>query len=220
MRVTKSFCALLVALLLGFSQLGFSADGWESNGAKDGVNLFTKSYAGESLKAFRGNKVFNASIKQIYWVLQNPDAKFRMEWVDRLYLSERLEGPKSLGTPHSSVTYQAYKLPWPISNRDQVVKTSAKREGKDLVITLKSTDHGNKPSSKTVGVRMDLLFAIYNLKYVDENKTDVTVSVRVDSKGAIPNWLSNLIYKSWPVKTLNALEKQSGKFNGQNVSMP
>ena len=68
MRVTKSFCALLVALLLGFSQLGFSADGWEAAGGKKGVSLFTKSYAGQSLKAFRGTKVFN-KIKQIYWVL-------------------------------------------------------------------------------------------------------------------------------------------------------
>ena len=55
---------------------------------------------------------------------------------------------------------------------------------------------------------------------VDENKTDVTVSVRIDSKGAIPTWLSNLINKTWPVKTLNALEKQTAKYNGENFSMP
>ena len=220
MRVTKSGFALLVALFLGFSQIGAASDNWESNGVKDGVSLYTKAYEGEALKAFRGNKVFNASIKQIYWVLQNPDSKFRMEWVDRLYLSERLESPKSLGVPHSSIIYQAYKLPWPISNRDQVVKTSAKRDGKNLIITLKSTLNDKKPTADTIGVRMELLYAVYNLNYVDENKTDVTVSVRIDSKGSIPTWLSNLINKTWPVKTLNALEKQTAKYNGENFSMP
>ncbi len=220
MRVTKSGFALLVALFLGFSQIGAASNDWESNGVKDGVSLYTKAYEGEALKAFRGNKVFNASIKQIYWVLQNPDSKFRMEWVDRLYISERLESPKSLGVPHSSIIYQAYKLPWPISNRDQVVKTSAKRDGKNLIITLKSTLNDKKPTADTIGVRMELLYAVYNLNYVDENKTDVTVSVRIDSKGAIPTWLSNLINKTWPVKTLNALEKQTAKYNGENFSMP
>tara|TARA_Y100001970_G_C14037496_1_gene751906 strand:- start:147 stop:809 length:663 start_codon:yes stop_codon:yes gene_type:complete len=220
MRVTKSGFALLVALFLGFSQISVASENWESNGVKDGVSLYTKAYEGEALKAFRGNKVFNASIKQIYWVLQNPDSKFRMEWVDRLYISERLESPKSLGVPHSSIIYQAYKLPWPISNRDQVVKTSAKRDGKNLIITLKSTLNDKKPTADTIGVRMELLYAVYNLNYVDENKTDVTVSVRIDSKGAIPTWLSNLINKTWPVKTLNALEKQTAKYNGENFSMP
>jgi hypothetical protein len=67
---------------------------------------------------------------------------------------------------------------------------------------------------------MDLLFAIYNLKYLEDNKTEVTVSVRIDPKGLIPNWFSNIIYKSWPVNTLNRLEKQASKYSGQNVSMP
>ena len=220
MRITKGFFTLLVTFLLSFSQLGFASDGWDSAGEKKGVSIFTKSYAGQSLKAFRGTKVFNKSIKQVYWVLSQKDPNFRKEWVDRLYISEPLESAKTLGTPHSSVTYQAYDTPWPISNRDQVVKTQATREGKSLKVMLKSTTHSKKPAADTVGVRMDLLFAIYNLKYVDDNKTEVTVSVKIDPKGLIPDWFSNIIYKTWPVKTLNRLEKQAAKYNGQNVNMP
>tara|TARA_Y100001954_G_scaffold107298_1_gene116499 strand:+ start:6761 stop:7423 length:663 start_codon:yes stop_codon:yes gene_type:complete len=220
MRITKGFVTLLIAFLLSFSQLGLASDGWDAAGGKKGVNLFTKTYAGESLKAFRGTKVFNKSIKQIYWVLSQKDPNFRKEWVDRLYISEPLEDAKSLGVPHSSVTYQAYDTPWPITNRDQVVKTQTERDGKNLIVTLKSTTHGKKPAADSVGVRMDLLFAIYNLKYLEDNKTEVTVSVRIDPKGLIPNWFSNIIYKSWPVNTLNRLERQASKYSGQNVSMP
>ena len=218
--MTKGFFTLMVAFFLTLSSFSFASDGWESAGGKDGVDLFTKTSAGESLKAFRGTKVFSKSIKQIYWVLSQKDPNFRKEWVDRLYISEPLESAKTLGIPHSSVTYQAYDTPWPISNRDQVVKTQATREGKSLKVTLKSTTHSKKPAADTVGVRMDLLFAIYNLKYVGDNKTEVTVSVKIDPKGLIPDWFSNIIYKTWPVKTLNRLEKQAAKYNGQNVNMP
>mgnify|MGYP001224500150 CR=1 FL=1 len=203
----------LFSIFLLFSVLGHASE-WESLGETKKVKGFVKPVPGSTLKAFKGITVIEAPMKKVYWVISNNNADFRKQWVNRLETTKVLEEKSK----YERVTYGAFDLPWPISNRDYVYHVKASKKGENVYIAIKSTTHSDAPS--TVGVRAHLNNSNYVLEPLGENKTKVTVEIHTDPKGLLPSWLVNLIQKNWPVKTLNGIRKQTAKYSGENVHLP
>ena len=134
--------------------------------------------------------------------------------MDRLSTTKVLE----VKNKYERITYGAFDLPWPISDRDYVYHVKASKQGENVYIAIKSATHSDAPG--TVGVRAHLNNSNYVLEPLGDNKTKVTVEIHTDPKGLLPSWLVNLIQKSWPVKTLNGIRKQTAKYSGENVNMP
>lgn len=208
----------LWALLLGLSAATLAspalAGGWEVVNREDGITVSRKAVAGSPLVAFKGEGVVDAPMEKILHVLVDND--HRTEWVDRLYISERLEQKGS----HDFVVYQAFKLPVVMSNRDYVYRGRAvlKPDGK-VVLELGSVKHRAAP--KTVGVRAHLINSRYVLApTAGGTKTKVRVEIHTDPKGLLPSWIVNLIQKSWPVKTLNGIRRQVKKPHVKTYPLP
>jgi hypothetical protein len=215
MIFSRKLFAYLVTFLLLLAPLGHAGeDGWETLGESKKVTGFVKAIPGTSLKAFKGVTEIEASLEKVYWVISNNNEAFRKEWVGRLETSKTLE----IKTKHERITYGAFDLPWPISDRDYVYHVKATRKDKNIFIAIKSTLHDKAP--KTVGVRAHLNNSNYVLEPLGDNKTKVTVEIHTDPKGLLPAWLVNIIQKNWPVKTLNGIRKQTAKFSGEKVTLP
>lgn len=182
---------------------------WEYVGTTDGVKVWRRSVAGTALLQFRGETTVPVHIGKVLSVFL--DRNQRKFWVDRYDDSKMLEQPN----PMSETYWIKFKLPFPISNRDYVLRADAvvNTANHTLKASIKSVRDARKPDDDCC-VRAHLQQTYYLFEAVKgKEQTKMTVEVQTDPKGMLPDWLINSIQKNWPSKTLSALANRASKLD-------
>lgn len=201
MRTAHVRLASLAAALVLVPSLAGADPGWEHVDRQDGIEVYRMERPGSSLLAFKGVTVIEAPLAKVLWVLADND--HRTEWVDLCTESRVLEQVSDT----ECVIYQRYSLPWYLSDRDYVYRARAVRDPDGTVrLLLASCEHPDAP--ETVGVRARLIEGTYVLTPLGERRTRVAVEIHTDPMGMVPDWMVNLVQKSWPVKTLQGIRRQ------------
>lgn len=202
----RSFSILCAGVLLFVAGPAMGTPGWDNVGVTKGVKVERKTIADSPLFAFRGEGTFDVPIGLLVTVLKDPD--IAEEWVD-LMLEHSVVRETA---PDTNLIYEAYGLPWPISNRDYVMteKLGYDEANKVFTINYESTTDSSKPEY-TDFVRAMAYRTFWRLKKVGPGRTFVEVEVSTDPKGALPAWLINLIQKDWPWKTIDGLVNRAGQ---------
>lgn len=194
--------ALAVALTLPFARSAFAETAWDYVGTFDGVRVSRKSEPNSGQFSFRGETVATLPIGKILAVFLDPAQ--RKFWVDRFADAKTLEAHG----PLSEVYWIKFALPFPVSNRDYVLRAAGQVDATTHVFTatLKSVDDPRKPKDSCC-VRATVHRTYYRFEALKgtPEKTKITVEVTTDPKGLIPDWLVNLIQKKWPSQTLVGL---------------
>ncbi len=179
----------------------------KGNSSKQSVIVERKDQGLGKTPVFRGTTTLNSSLTRIAFALVDIESK--KKWVNRLEEHNLIEG-NVFGLAYS--TYEHYKLSWPVSNREYVLKAkwSIDKASKNpnATLTISSTNHKDYPIRKD-RIRGDLEKLTFHLKEVAPQKTQVIVEIKVDPKGQLPGFLANLIQKNWPLTTLRALSQIS-----------
>ncbi|MCO5167166.1 MAG: START domain-containing protein [Planctomycetes bacterium] len=205
--------ALLATALLVPVALAAGEGRWEHIAREQGVDVYRREVAGSALVAFKGVTVVEAPLERVLWVLAENDR--RTEWIDLCAESRVLERVSE----HESVIYQRYALPWYLSDRDYVFRARAVREQDGAVrLLMASCEHPAAPP--TVGVRARLLESTYVLTPLGERRTRVAVEIHTDPCGMVPDWLVNVVQKSWPLKTLQGIRKQVARPDAGSYPLP
>ncbi len=184
-----------------------SEPAWELTSDEDGIKVYRREIEGSSIVEFKGETVIPATVAKIAEVLTDTPRKY--EWVDRIHTAKDI----ALISPTERIEYNRTKAPWPVKDRDFVFKASGEVIAKDrtLVVTIKSVEHNAMPEQDCC-VRGELKNSTYTLKALgDGSETRITVQIHADPKGSVPTWIVNMIQKSWPRKTLQALREQTAK---------
>ena len=199
------------SLIFSYGPSLVHAKGWESLGNIKGVKVSRKTVEGSNLFAFRGEVDSETPIDQIIHTFADP--KQRKHWVDRYHKHTTFKK-----TPLEEVYWIHFKLPPLISDRDYILKSVATVEtDKNRVsIEINSLEHPKDPKDGCC-VRAQVKKTYYQFEALSKTKTRLIVEVHTDPKGLLPGWVVNLIQKSWPSKTLNALIKQSRKVKGSHA---
>jgi hypothetical protein len=87
------------------------------------------------------------------------------------------------------IVYQAYKLPWPLSNRDLVMIRAAFEEDGVFYQIDVSANHADRPADYKGNVRADLI-SCYRYEPSDNGCT-ATYCVFMDPRGNIPTAVLN-----------------------------
>ena len=111
------------------------AQEWEFISEEKGVTSYRKVVPGSDIVAFKGTAEVLASIPKILWVLT--DNEHKTKWVHRLKKSRVLERPK----PNEGIIYQHFEMPFPVTDREYVYHGKVTRQGDEVLIHLKSTEH-------------------------------------------------------------------------------
>jgi hypothetical protein len=106
------------------------------------------------------------------------------------------------------LSYEAYDLIWPISNRDyvfeQTLEKSLYQKKNRTIVKVVSIEHPDYPE-KPDKVRVTLPNCTFTLDQISEKETHLEVMVQVDPGGSIPGFIKNMIQKGWSLKTMRAL---------------
>ena len=208
MRYQGLVIAWLAVVAVGSSALG-NEMGWSQINQKNGVVVWQKTIPGSRMMAFRGLKRLKVPIAKVAYVLTNADVEQKKRWIDMVKDFRVVEKI----TPQINISYSSYDLPFPLDDRDFVIKSTqiADRANRRLTIELKSVEHAQYPAIRSAGVRAQLFASSFILQDAGAEGTDVTCEIHTDPMGWLPAWVVNVINRNWPVNTLSRLEEEALK---------
>lgn len=170
------------------------------------VKIYQMRMKKSAILAMRGDAILNAPLSKVVYLLE--DIAHRKQWIDRLKNVKILQDTP----PYKRVMYSHFTLPWPMAHRDFVYDTVLKLDEKNkrVLYFSKSIKHPKAP--KTPGVRAVLAHNVYILEPYDKGrKTKARIEIHGDPKGWLPAWIVNIVQKSWPIKTMDGMQKELKK---------
>ena len=197
---------LMVVALATLTGVASADADWTAVGVTEGVAVERKMVEDSPLFAFRGEGTFEVPIGLLVAVLK--DHTITEEWVDLIIEHKVVR----MVDERTNVIYESYGLPWPISDRDYVMKETKGHDPDAKVFTI-AYESVTDPSLPVIPglVRAMAYRTFWRLERVSPTQTRIEIEVFTDPKGTLPAWLINLIQKDWPWKTITGLVKRAQK---------
>ena len=175
---------------------------WSLVYESEGIVVYNRPFEGSSLKEFKGITIIDARIDIVGEVLK--DIPSYCQWMKDVEEATILSESDS----DNIMIYLIQKAPWPVYNRDMIlkVKTNAQlRKGKSQIFftALNTTEI---PEKKSI-VRVTDLTGSYHLEYIDSRHTRVTYCIKLNPGGFIPAYIANMSSKKVPFEVLQGLKE-------------
>lgn len=192
---------LLVVWMLGpaRAQMPPGAD-WHLVRAARGIQVYTAPAGNSGLKYVKVTAVLRGSLEKVQAVFRQIDQQ--KDWVyktRKAYLLKQI-------SPNELWYYTETSLPWPLSNRDAVIRMKLEAQGQhQLAITQEGV-----PSAAplhTGVVRVPHLEGKWLFRVQREGQLSVEYYLDVDPGGALPAWVVNLFVTKGPFETLVQLQR-------------
>ena len=184
---------------------GYTQTSWRLAKDKKGIKVYTGKNDSSSFKSIKVETVLQGSWKALSDVLI--DVKRQPEWV---YHSRKTEVIKKI-SGQEVLYYAETALPWPLNNRDAVVRMKISYDPVHLVGRVSSTSEQNHLPHKDGLVRVAYYKAAWEVKVLEGNKLGVTYYLQVDPGGSLPAAVVNMFVSSGPYETFNRLAELLGK---------
>lgn len=196
----KIMVLLLIPCFLAVASYMSAQSSWRMVKDSEGIKVFTRGVAGSDMDEFKGVTVLNSRIEVISEVFR--DGPSYSKW-----MADCIEARivKSLGRD-TLIIYHATNAPWPVNDRDVVVKSRVVRDYSRGSFTayLESFETDIVPR-RSDRVRMTKLKASFELSVIDREHTRVTFTVLADPAGSIPASVTNYFARNNPHATLKGL---------------
>jgi hypothetical protein len=197
------FTTVIIHTLI-FLLLASAETRWEEVLDRDNIQIWKRPVDGSKYDELKAITTVNARMEVIWELLCDTDSN--KKWVENSE-EARLIKPVDETTV---LGYLSVDLPWPISNRDMVVKSSATfdRENSRIVLKTTAVDDLIVPPKKGY-IRVTEFFNEWILQYIQGQRenTRVTYKLRTNPAGHIPPFFVNLFVREQPYKTLTELKK-------------
>jgi hypothetical protein len=198
---------LLIVSILIITAAALRAQGeWSLVRNSDGIRVFTKPSENSSLDQFMGKTVVDAKLEVVVELIRDVDAQ--PQWMADCIEARVVKKY----TEEDILVYNVTRAPWPVSNRDVVVRSRGGidvKSGKVSIIFNAVKDSPVPPRSGIV--RMTDLLGQWHLKSAGDNKTEVIYIMRANPAGNIPASIANMTSKNIPFRTLSNMKQMVKK---------
>lgn len=184
----------LIALIGPSLAAHAQSNDWAFAKESEGVKVYTRSVPGLTLKAYRAVTTYEATAEAI--LAEITDADQCCAWQDRCTegkLIRRIDENRYIG-------YTRIEIPWPLDDRDLVVKVEVQRQG-DRIVCLMQNAPDAYPRQEGV-VRMPRFEGRWELIPLPNGQTKVINEGITSPGGDIPDWLANSGVVDTPLATL------------------
>jgi START domain len=198
--MTRSTTLALLASILITSAVAAEAP-WRVILQERGIVVSTREEPGRELPTFRGQGTLNMPVLHALAVVL--DAEGAVEWARG---ADEVRTMKAFD-PRTHLIYTRSHAPWPVSDRDMVVKRLVKvvDPGREFRVEM-SCVAGQRAEIKRV-VRVSDCTSHFILRSAGADRTYAEYQVSLDPAGNLPAWLVRWASKNIPFDTLIALEE-------------
>jgi hypothetical protein len=197
--------SLIAAALLALPAM---ASDWQAVSGDGKVSVERREYQGSALHEIKGVTRLKASLNAIMALLK--DAPFNRDWVYRSGGATILE---ETGYKQSYV-YGIVDAPWPIQDRDAVVRFDYWQHPESAEITITITNYPAYTEPNNKYVRVPEFGGFWRLRPEADGWVEVTYQVYGDPGGWIPVWLANSAAITSVTRTLENMASVIGRYSG------
>ncbi len=176
---------------------------WVLQKNESGIQVYTKIVEGERLKAFRAVATFSASPEEVLAIVM--DADQASAWQDRVTEGKLIKKINET----SYISYCLIDVPWPLDDRDIVIRVDVTRQGDNIICTM--TNAPDAYPRKASVVRMPRYEGKWVLEKLPNGGTRATSEGLSSPGGSIPDWLANSEVVDSPFNTMQNLRKRLGE---------
>jgi hypothetical protein len=192
----------LAALLL-FAGIARAENGWQPLVTQDGVSVQERTAPGRAMPELQATAEIDAGIFDVLAVIA--DVPRQTEWMHDCAESRRVRRDG----PDASLIYNRTSAPWPVSDRDAVLRsqTTLLEPMRHVTVRFSNvTDPGTPPVEGVV--RMPRLVGGYELVSLSPARTRVTYTIDLDPGGSLPAWAAARTARETPLETMLGLRRQ------------
>ena len=199
--------SILIIMVFTLNSLALAGSDWSLEIKKNNIDAYSRTVEGTDILEIRAITVVEAKMEVIAEVLR--DIPANVEWRPKCVECRLLERHDR----NSMTTYTRIDLPWPVSDRDVVIKadTSINLNTGRAVVSLGSVEHHKAPEMDG-NVRIKEFFSQYYLEYINREQTGIIFTTRVNPAGRIPTFLANMFNKRFAyeemIGLINMVKKQ------------
>ncbi len=170
---------------------------------QDSIKVFTCGTDTSRFKSIRAEFTLHASLQQ----LEN----FLLDFPNYVMWQYNTTESKSLRKISNSefIYYARIEAPWPISDRDMVVRLRSVRTNKSLVVAANSEK--NILSERRDFVRVRASYSKWVATETKKNFIEIKYEIQIDPGGNVPAWLINWVCAQAPYQSFKNLKEQIAK---------
>jgi len=205
----KNLCFIFGVVMLSPSQVM----GWEVILQEKNLRVQQRNYPGSDLNEIRGVVRVQASLNSLMALLK--DAHFNQQWVYRSGGATILE---ENGYTQAYV-YGVVDAPWPMQDRDTVVRFDYRQHAASKIITIDITNFPDFIAERDEYVRVPDFGGYWQLRPEEDGWVEVTYQVYGDPGGMIPVWLANYAAVRSVTKTLENMGPAVKRYQSAHSSI-
>lgn len=190
--------AAAFALLLAGAESAATATDWTLGKRADGITVHTRPVEGSGIDEFRGEAIVDAPVDAIVALLRDSD-RFK-DWFPNTSESRLLDREGDV-----SHQYSVMATPWPISDRDNVLRSVLSRDPATGVVEIEVTANPDHYPEQPDRVRVRRARGGWRFEPRGPARTHVTFFMHLDPGGGVPQWMINARVVATPFEALSNL---------------
>jgi hypothetical protein len=201
-RRFQAVIAITVTAILFSTSTITAGEDWKLVKNDSEIKVYTRPIAGSDMDEFKGIGIIDARLDVVIAALN--DIPAQKEWVVACREAHIL---KTINDESMLVYSRAY-APWPVSDRDVIVKRTLKANFESGMVTIYMSALKDPIVPLQRGaVRITEMEGRFILEHLDRNRTKISYILRTNPAGYIPDAIANYASKDMPYRTIVALRK-------------
>jgi len=176
-------------------------EGWVYEREKEGIKVFTKKSAWGKLRDSRAEMKVASTPEQMLAILT--DFNNYQTWMPRCKKSRLLARPSE----NEYIVYTYLSVPWPLKDRDCVMRMRIDKDAKSGVITITQTSEPKYIKEENNVVRIQQMISTWKL-IPSSQGTLVINEYGSNPGGDLPDWIVNSQSVENPLSTFENLQQK------------
>ena len=215
MKISRTISSLLIvitALMISVDSL--AQDGWKLKTDKDEVQVYMKAEETSSYKSVKTVTTMRTTLSAVSAILL--DVLKTPDWV---YGTKQCSLLKK-ESPTSLYYYAEMGMPWPVSNRDFVIRISLSQNPQTKVVTVIATNLPTYIPEKDGIVRIQRSSGRWTISPAGNGMVRVEYILQIDPGGSLPASIVNMFSYNGPFQSFKNLRVQVNKPEYARAQLP
>ncbi|MCW8839338.1 MAG: START domain-containing protein [Gammaproteobacteria bacterium] len=169
---------------------------WQRVVEREGVTVYRRAVPGSPIDESLAVTTLKTTLVAATALILDVDNHHR--WIDAVDESRVL---KRLSQTES-INYTVSYAPWPVSDRDAVVRTRVAQDAASLIVQIGSEALPDYLPRKPGRVRVEAIASGWQLRPLPDGGVEVRYRVHSSPGGQLPGWLVNAVVTEQPLNTL------------------
>jgi hypothetical protein len=206
--IGSKWILFFVVMVLGHMTMAQKT--WKLISEKDGIYVYTQNLEHSRFKAVRAVCTVDCGVARLSYVLM--DVSNTRDWV---YATKVCKLLKKM-SPTDIYYYSEVELPWPVSNRDFIIRITLTQDEKTKIARIVAENHPEFVPEKKNVIRIPKSAGNWTLTPLGDGRTKVEYVIHVDPGGSVPAWMVNMLADVGPHSSFTKLKKEvkKEKYNG------